>query len=386
MIKLAENTIDKKDYKTLINFLQKKSYLNQSKVTESFEKKFSKKISTKYSVFVNSGSSANLLIAQALLEGNFLKNKTVILPAVSWSTSVAPFIQLGYRVILCDCDKYSLGLDQNHLRKLCLKYKPSLVVVVNVLGHSNNFKSILNLKKRFKFELIEDNCESLGSRFKKKNLGTIGLASSHSFYFGHHISTIEGGMVSTKNREFYNVCLAIRSHGWARDVEKKYKKQLEKKYKIDEFKSLFTFYYSGFNIRSTDFNARLGIEQLKLIGKVSKIRHHNFLYYKKKLSNFWFQDSGLELISSMGYATFVKNRFEVFKYLRSKKIQSRPLICGNMAQQPFLKNTKILKTKLNNANFVDKYGIYIPNHANLSLKDLKYVVTHFNSIAEPKHF
>ena len=112
MIKLAENTIDKKDYKTLINFLQKKSYLNQSKVTESFEKKFSKKISTKYSVFVNSGSSANLLIAQALLEGNFLKNKTVILPAVSWSTSVAPFIQLGYRVILCDCDKYSLGLDQ----------------------------------------------------------------------------------------------------------------------------------------------------------------------------------------------------------------------------------------------------------------------------------
>ena len=118
MIKLAENTIDKKHYKTLINFLQKKSYLNQSKVTESFEKKFSKKISTKYSVFVNSGSSANLLIAQALLEGNFLKNKTVILPAVSWSTSVAPFIQLGYNVILCDCDKYSLGLDQNHLRKL----------------------------------------------------------------------------------------------------------------------------------------------------------------------------------------------------------------------------------------------------------------------------
>ena len=221
-------------------------------------------------MFVNSGSSANLLIAQALLEGNFLKNKTVILPAVSWSTSVAPFIQLGYRVILCDCDKYSLGLDLNHLRKLCFKYKPSLVVVVNVLGHSNNFKSILNLKKKFKFELIEDNCESLGSKFKKKKLGTIGLASSHSFYFGHHISTIEGGMVSTKNRELYNICLAIRSHGWARDVEKRYKKQLEKKYKIDEFKSLFTFYYSGFNIRSTDFNARLGIEQLKLIDKVSK--------------------------------------------------------------------------------------------------------------------
>ena len=106
------------------------------------KKKFSAKIKVSYSIFVNSGSSANLLIAQTLLEGNFLKNKTVILPSVSWSTTVSPFIQLGYKVIICDCDKDNLGLNIKHLKKLCDKYKPGLVVVVNVLGHSNNFNQI----------------------------------------------------------------------------------------------------------------------------------------------------------------------------------------------------------------------------------------------------
>ena len=249
---LAYNTIDQKDYKVLIKFLQKNSYLNQSKVTKSFEKKFSNKIGSKYSVFVNSGSSANLLIAQTLLQGDFLKNKTVILPSVSWSTTVSPFLQLGYKVILCDCDPETLGINPSHLEKLCKKYNPGLLVVVNVLGHANNFDKILRLKKKFSFELIEDNCESLGSKYKNKKLGTYSLACSHSFYFGHHISTIEGGMVSTKNKKFYNISLAVRSHGWSRDMEKNYKKMLEKKYRIDEFKSFFTFYYSGFNIRSSD--------------------------------------------------------------------------------------------------------------------------------------
>ena len=224
MIKLAHNTVDKKDYKVLIKFLKKNSYLNQSKITKKFEEKFSQKIRTNHSVFVNSGSSANLLIAQTLLEGNFLKNKIAILPSVSWSTTVSPFIQLGYKVLLCDCDNETLGINVRHLDKLCKKFNPGLLVLVNVLGHTNNFDEILYLQKKYNFELIEDNCESLGSKFKQKKLGTYGLASSHSFYFGHHISTIEGGMVSTKNKKFYNISLAIRSHGWSRDMQKSYKK------------------------------------------------------------------------------------------------------------------------------------------------------------------
>ena len=386
MIKLAHNTIENKDYEILINFLKKRSYLNQSKVTKQFEKNFSKKVGTKYSTFVNSGSSANLLIAQTLLEGNFLKNKIAILPSVSWATTVSPFLQLGYKVILCDCDNNNLGMNISHLERLCKKFNPGLLVIVNVLGHANNISKILKLKSRYNFQLIEDNCESLGSKFKAKSLGSYGLASSHSFYFGHHISTIEGGMVSSSDNKFYNISSSIRAHGWSRDMETNYKKKLEKKYGIDEFKSFFTFYYSGLNIRSTDLNARLGIEQLKKIDKISKIRHLNFARYKNQLPNFWSQKSGLDLISSFGYATFVKNRLEVYKFLKSKKIQTRPLICGNMGQQPFLKKRSFSNKDLVNSKYVDKYGIYLPNHANLKFNDIDYVSRVFKKIAEPFNF
>ena len=383
---LAYNTIGSNDYKVMERFLKKRKYLNQSVYTKNFENKFSKFLGTKNSVFVNSGSSANLLMAQVLLEGRFLKNKTVVLPAVSWSTSVSPFIQLGYKVILCDCDKYNLGLCTYDLEKICKKFNPGLVLIVNVLGHANNYKKIEYLKKKYKFELIEDNCESLGSGIGKKKLGTFGLASSHSFYYGHHISTIEGGMISTKDRKFYNLALAIRSHGWARDMEKKFRLNLEKKFKIDEFKSFFTFYYSGFNIRSTDFNACIGIEQIKKIHQIVKIRQKNFLRYKSNLKSFWFQKSDLSILSSFGYATFVKNRLEVYKYLKSKKIQSRPLICGNIGQQPFIKKNIKRIFNLDNAKFVDKYGIYLPNHTNLSLQDIDFISKKFSNIAQPISF
>ena len=383
---LADSTIGPPDYKVMENFLKARKYLNQSVYTKNFEKKFSKFLGSKYSTFVNSGSSANLLMAQVLLEGNFLKNKTVVLPSVSWSTTVSPFIQLGYKIILCDCDKFNLGLCINSLERICKKYKPGLVLVVNVLGHSNNFQKLKSLKRKYNFQLLEDNCESLGSKTNKGRLGTIGLASSHSFYYGHHISTIEGGMISTNDKKFYNLSLSIRSHGWARDVQKKFRLNLEKKFKIDEFKSLFTFYYSGFNVRSTDLNASLGLEQLKKIRKISTIREMNYNRYRNNLSTFWCQKSNLKILSSFGYATFVKNRLDVFKYLRKKKIQSRPLICGNMAQQPFLKNKFKNKINLNNAKFVDKYGIYLPNHANLSQHDIDYISEQFLKIAKPIFF
>ncbi len=145
---LAYNTIGLNDYKVMERFLKKRKYLNQSVYTKNFENKFSKFLGTRNSVFVNSGSSANLLMAQVLLEGRFLKNKTVVLPAVSWSTSVSPFLQLGYKVILCDCDKYNLGLCTYDLEKICKKFNPGLVLIVNVLGHANNYKKIEYLKKK----------------------------------------------------------------------------------------------------------------------------------------------------------------------------------------------------------------------------------------------
>ena len=367
--------------------MQKKSYLNQSKVTKIFESKFSKIIGKKFSIFVNSGSSANLLIAQTLLEGKNLKNKIVVVPSVSWSTTVSPFVQLGYKVIICDTNVSNLGLDIAHLSKICKKYNPGLVVAVNVLGHSNDYSKIQFLKKKYNFYLVEDNCESLGSKYKKKNLGNIGSASSHSFYFGHHISTIEGGMLSTDNYKFYNIALSIRAHGWTRDLQKKIKNKLEKKYNTTPFESFYKFYYQGFNIRSTDLNATLGINQLKKLNFISKIRYKNYLIYKKILSNFWYQKSDSKLISSFGYSTLVKNREEVYKLLIKNNIECRPIICGNIAKQPFMKKKYFnFNDNFKNANFVDKYGIYLPNHANLSIKDINFVTKIFLKVAKPIFF
>ena len=223
-IKLTDNTITLKNISSLINWLKKNPKLTKGDLTIKFEKLFKIWIKRKYSIFVNSGSSANLLIAQGLLEANMLRNKIAIAPAVSWVTTVTPFLQMGYDVKLCDCDKLNLGLDINHLEKLCRKYRPSVLILVHVLGHSNNMRAIKKICKKYKIKIIEDSCEALGSTYGNKKLGTLGLASSFSFYYGHHISTIEGGMLTLDDKDLYNVLTSIRSHGWGRDLENQERK------------------------------------------------------------------------------------------------------------------------------------------------------------------
>ena len=384
-IKLSENTISKSEISLLTRWLKKNEKLTKGKLTIKFEKIFSSWLKNKYSIFVNSGSSANLLVAQSLLESSYLKNKTIIVPAVSWITTVTPFIQLGYNVKLCDCDKKNLGLDVQHFEYLCKKYRPSCVILVHVLGHSNNMEKIKSIGQKFGVKIIEDTCEALGSEIKNKKLGTFGLASTFSFYYGHHISTIEGGMVSTNDKKLYNIMLSIRSHGWGRDLEAKQKKNLEKKYKIDKVRSLYTFYYSGFNLRSTDLNAFIGLQQIKNLKRIIRIRESNSKLYSKELPTFWHQKSNVNIISNFGFGTLVKNRLEVFSYLKKKGIETRPLICGNIGSQPiWLKKYK--KQKLTNAQIIHDYGIYLPNHALIDKKKIKFISENFKKIAIPKHF
>ena len=384
-IKLTDNTITLKNISSLINWLKKNPKLTKGDLTIKFEKLFKIWIKRKYSIFVNSGSSANLLIAQGLLEANMLRNKIAIAPAVSWVTTVTPFLQMGYDVKLCDCDKLNLGLDISHLEKLCRKYKPSVLILVHVLGHSNNMRVIQKICKKYKIKIIEDSCEALGSTYGNKKLGTLGLASSFSFYYGHHISTIEGGMLTLDDKNLYNVLTSIRSHGWGRDLENQERKRLEKKFNIDKVRSLYSFYYSGFNLRSTDLNAFIGIQQMKVLNKKIKTRFRNFKIFSKNLSNFWSQKSEAKIISNFGYALMVKNRSEVFNFLKKNKIETRPLICGNMGQQPFwIKKYK--RPILPNAEKVHKFGLYLPNHENLTAKQVKFICDKVKIIAKPFNF
>ena len=361
---LVQNTISKKEISSLSKWLLKGEKLTKGELTIKFEKLFSKYVNRKYSIFVNSGSSANLLIVSALVESNRLKNKKAIIAGVSWSTTISPFIQNNFDIKLCDCSNKNLGVDIDDFERLCKKYRPSIAMIVNVLGHPNNTVEIKKLCNKYNIILLEDSCEALGTVNYGKKLGSDGLASSFSFYYGHHISTIEGGMVVTDNYELYNIMLSIRSHGWSRDLDKNFKNKLTKKYEVDIFRNLYTFYYTGYNLRSSDLNAFLGISQLKKINKISKVRNNNFYYYKKKLSNFWCQKSSSNFISSFAYGTLVENRLEVFKYLKKFDIETRPLICGNLGRHPFwIKKFGIQELK--NGDIVHDYGLYLPNNLNL---------------------
>jgi CDP-6-deoxy-D-xylo-4-hexulose-3-dehydrase len=382
---LAKDTISKGELIKLSKWMVNGNKLTKGKLTIKFEKQFSTFIDRKYSVFVNSGSSANLLMLSALIESGRLKNKRAIVASVSWVTTVTPFLQLNFDVSLCDCDVNNLGLDIDHFEYLCKKNKPSVAMLVNVLGHPNDIYKIKKICKKYNVVLLEDSCEALGTIIDKKKTGAYGLSSSYSFYYGHHISTIEGGMVTTDDYDLYNIMLSIRSHGWSRDIDPNKKKKLMQKYNIDEFRDLYTFYYSGYNLRSSDLNAFLGLGQLKKINKICQVRYNNFQTYRKNLKDFWSQKSSSNFISSFAYGTLVKNRMEVFKYLKKFGIETRPLICGNIGRHPFWTKKKG-NCVLKNADVIHEYGLYLPNHYNLAEKDIIFICQKFNEIAVPKFF
>ncbi len=320
----------------------------------------------------------------ALKELGRLRNNRAIAPAVSWVTTVSPLLQFSFDTVLCDCDSKNLGLDLDYLETLIHKHDPALLILVHVLGHSNNMEEIRTLCDKYDIMLLEDTCEALGSSYNQMNLGTIGTAGSFSFYYGHHISTIEGGMVVTDDYELYQTMLSLRSHGWSRDLDPASRKQLTDKYKIDEFENLYTFYNAGFNIRSTDLQAKLGQMQLLKLNKIIEVREANYNTYKSNLGDFFCQSSSTTPLSSFAYGTFVKNRLEVFKHLQKNKIESRPLICGNISRHPFWKkyNSDTPSKDLPNADFLHDYGLYLPNHHNMTDEDVSRVAQTFMDISE----
>ena len=382
IIKLANNTISVQEIELFTKWLLGGHQLTKGPLTKEFELEFASYIGCKYSVMVNSGSSANLLMAYSLLEAGCLRNKKVIVPAVSWITTLSPFMQLGFECFLCDSDPNDLGIDLNHLEDLLKKERPGLLILVHILGHPNKMERIQNLCSLYGCLVIEDSCEALGSEYNNIKTGALSLAGSFSFYYGHHISTVEGGAVTTSDDKLYSIMLSIRSHGWSRDVPEIDRIQWRDHYHIDEFREFYTFYFPGYNLRSSDMNAFLGKMQLVQIPEIVKVRKRNFELYQNSLPEYWSQNSEKSLVSSFAYGTFVKNRLEVFKHLKLNGIESRPLVCGSMGRQPFWIK-RYGETRLPVADLVHDHGIYLPNHAQLTPEDILYVSEIFKEVAEP---
>ncbi len=370
---LIENTINAEDRASVAEWIINNDHLTKGSLTEKFEREWSKWNNSKKSVFVNSGSSANLLMmyAEQCLRGD--SNLKVIVPAVSWSTTVAPALQLGMETYLCDCDPNTLGLSVEHLEILFNKHRPDILILVHVLGHINEMESILFLCEKYGVTLFEDCCEAVGTEKNNKKVGSFGKAGSFSFYYGHHMSTIEGGMVISSDDEFVTVLKSIRSHGWARDLDIENQQALRKEYKINSFRELYTFYYPGFNLRSTDLNAFIGLQQMKKIDNVVKRRFEIYKRYKSTLEKYtWIQNCEADVISNFGLGLMIDNINQFVKSLKKKHIDSRPLICGSIGEQPFWIK-KYGKQILENASKVHAKGLYLPAHHNLSNDDIDYI-------------
>jgi CDP-6-deoxy-D-xylo-4-hexulose-3-dehydrase len=374
-IKLVKDTINFDDVSKLIEWLKTNPKLTKGDLTTKFEKKWSEWLGLKYSVFVNSGSSANLAGIYSLILSQRIKNKKIIVPAVSWVTTVTPAIQLGLEPIMCDCDRDNLGLDINHLKKIIANENPSAIILVHVLGIPNHMDEIIKLCQENDILLIEDTCESIGSSYKGKKLGTFGDLSTFSFYFGHHISTIEGGMISTDDEDLYHILLSIRSHGWDRDLPTKKQEELRKKYKINDFKALYTFYYPGFNLRATDLQAFIGLGQLEKLNTIIENRNKNYIKYKNEINNIEWEVSEPEgsYVSNFSFPIITKNIDKLVEELNINNIECRPLICGSINEHPFWYE-RYGKQELPNSNYVHNYGLYIPNNHEMIDEEINKII------------
>jgi CDP-6-deoxy-D-xylo-4-hexulose-3-dehydrase len=374
-INLVKDTIDTQDINKMIEWLKSNPRLTKGPLTTEFEKKWSEWLGVKYSVFVNSGSSANLAAIYSLLLSGKLKNNKIVVPAVSWVTTVTPAIQLGMEPIMCECDMNNLGLDINHLKTIIKNDNPSAIILVHVLGIPNHMEEIIKLCEKNNILLIEDTCESVGSKYNNKLLGSFGNLSTFSFYFGHHMSTIEGGMISTDDEELYHILLSIRSHGWDRDLPKEKQESLRKQYKIDDFRSLYTFYYPGFNLRATDLQAFIGLGQLEKLDMIIEHRNKNYERYKNEIKNSFWSVSPPEnsFISNFSFPIITKNIKTLTQELIKNDIECRPLICGSINEHPFWYE-RYGKKELPNSKLVHEFGLYIPNNHQMTDEEISKVI------------
>jgi CDP-6-deoxy-D-xylo-4-hexulose-3-dehydrase len=379
MIKLTNNSILDSDIKELCEWLQQtpQPQLTQGKIVEQFEQEFSKHQQTDYSVMCNSGSSANLLMLYVLKLSRNLRNNKVIVPALSWSTTISPVIQLGMEPIFCDADKNNLGCDFDYLKYVVNKYNPSVLMIVNVLGIPNEMEKIISLCKDNKITIVEDNCESEDSKYDNVKTGNFGVMSSFSFYFSHCMTTTEGGCVCTKDKDLNNILRMVREHGWTRNTDKENQEHYKNQYEISDFKDKFTFYYPSFNFRMTEIQAFFGLQQLKQIDSFCKNRNNNFKIYQENIKNsFWkINPNEKSYCANFAYPYIHPKIDNVIQALKDNDIETRPLIAGNMMNQPFVQKYFNYQQPeyLQFADTIDKFGIYLPNHPALSESDIKFI-------------
>jgi len=381
---LINDNITQRDREVLADFcLNGKRFTNGEKVKE-FEKVWSEWLGVKHSVMVNSGASANFISIAMVKELKGIGE--VIVPPIGWVSDISSVVQLGMKPVFVDIDINNFNITAENIKAAITK-DTKAIVLVHTLGFNGMTDEIVKIAKENNLILIEDCCEAHGATFGDKKVGSIGDISLFSFYFGHHITTIEGGTVCVNDNKLYDLAKLFRSHGMTREASS----ELQEQYKLSnpELNPLFTFAVAGFNMRSTELNAVLGLEQMKRLDYNIECRKNNLNTWLQHLDSSKFITS----FNTEGNSNFalplvmqnvIKNKLkDVCNILTENGVEYRVGTAGggNQARQPYLEkfSYKIFGI-LNKANYVHENALYIGNHPELTEEQITDLCKKLNNV------
>jgi CDP-4-dehydro-6-deoxyglucose reductase, E1 len=383
---LMQNNITREDTAALIDFLRGDvPILTQSKNVRAFEQEWSEWLGVRHSVFVNSGASANLITMAALRE--VYGPGEVVVPTLTWVSDIASVLQAGLEPVFVDIDQRTLGMDTDGVLSMITE-NTRAVFITHVLGYNALTERLVSELERRNIPLIEDVCESHGATHAGRRLGSIGLMSNFSFYYAHHMSTIEGGMVCTNDDRLHQVLRMFRSHGMVREATDE---GVRDRYKAahSDLNPDFIFAFPAYNVRSTELNAVLGRTQLKRLDANNLLRSRNLGQFLEQLdSRRYFTD--FEVEGSSNYAfTLVLNdadpvlRDRIMDSLRSARVEFRRGTSGggNQLRQPYLRaRYGDLYARYPKVDHVHFFGFYIGNYPELEPGKIKDLCQLLNSV------
>ncbi len=359
--------------------------VTMGKKVRAFENQCANYFGSSHGLMCNSGSSANLLAIAALCNPawayRMMPGDEVIVPALSWATTVWPIIQYHLVPVLVDCDLATYNFDYKKL-EAAITPKTKAIMVVHVYGNPCDMNIIMGLAKKYNLYVIEDTCESMGARFNDKYVGTFGDVGTMSLYYSHHITTFEGGLCFSNNHDLIDLMRILRAHGWSRESDE-HEKYAEMYPGIDP---RFIFINVGYNLRPTEVQAVIGMKQLPKLDefilnrrKTRNIYRMELEKYEKYLSFQKEQSGGLASWFGFGIILTEECLFslkDITSFLQSNGIETRPIIAGNIARHPALQMypNRIAGT-LENCDIVMQRGFAIGCHHAIKEEDRKYVVS-----------
>jgi len=364
---LATSSWGKEEIEAIQKVIDTDMY-TMGKHVKQFEQEFAKQFGSQNAVMVNSGSSANLLML-SMLKWKYKLKGDIIVPVVGWATTYFPIVQNGFVINFVDVDPNTWNIDVNKIEE-AITPNTRAIMPVNLLGNSCDYTKIIGLCKEYNLLLIEDNCESMGAKYHHSYTGTIGLAGSFSFFFSHHIQTMEGGMVLCKNKDDADYMRSMRAHGWVRELPDNstlYKKT------GNAFNDNFIFATPGYNIRPLEMSGAIGSVQLTKWNKIMETRLANKKHFLSLFANKSWCRTQKEVGTSSWFTFGIVldgelkgRRAEVINALDKAGIQNRPLASRNFLKQPVMRDLNyITNGKYEAADDIHDNGFFVGNGSEL---------------------